>query len=550
MPKLPSPADYGASVPRPSRGVTQIQPNPMGQAVSNFGAELGKLADEETQRLEELAAQDALNALERKQMEMLYDPEKGVYAVKGMGVLSRPLQKEVPEAFDKEVKALTTTLKTPRAQAFFSQRAEGMKTQLSGKVFAYVAAQTEAAHEQTEKGTQDNQVAKVAQDPSLIEGALAIAAQNTAKMIKRLGLDPSRDKDQIALIVQSSESAIVSAAVRRLIADENAQGAEVYLKTYKDRLRGAEYAALKPLVDKNVDFAVGSELAARAAELPATEAAEFMRKESKGKAGVYRAAQEVFGNLERARDDKQKAKFGSVLLPFNQKPSSALRSKIERSAEFMALPVEDQNAAAKYMREEVEQADARARVRSDEAKIRKSEDPDTLAEFSRLISLPDLGAKPAGWGVGHGKILGSVLANKLEEERARQAAGAKRFSIDKDLVKAAMPESIAAGKEAAVAAKRNAFHGLVESYTQDWKEKHPGETPAPDEQHAILREVTKTYTLSVPWQRDPEAAAYELKPMPEDFIRQAREDARKARLPPPTRQQLIEAWSRNREAYK
>src|SRR3990172_2351573 len=112
MPRLPTAEDLGTRIARPTRGVVSIAADPTGGAIAGVADGIGQIVDEETRKLEELAAQDALNTLERRRLEMTYDPEKGFSNITGSAVLSRPLMKEVPEAFDNEIKTLSAGLKT------------------------------------------------------------------------------------------------------------------------------------------------------------------------------------------------------------------------------------------------------------------------------------------------------------------------------------------------------------------------------------------------------------------------------------------------------
>ena len=68
MPRLPTADDLGTRIARPTRGVVSIAPDPMGGAIAGVANHIGQIAEEETRKLEELAAQDALNTLERKRL--------------------------------------------------------------------------------------------------------------------------------------------------------------------------------------------------------------------------------------------------------------------------------------------------------------------------------------------------------------------------------------------------------------------------------------------------------------------------------------------------
>lgn len=331
MPRLPTADDLGTRIARPTRGVVSIAPDPMGGAIAGVANHIGQIAEEETRKLEELAAQDALNTLERKRLEMTYDPEKGFSNVTGSAVLNRPLLKEVPEAFDTEINNLASSLKTPRAQAYFKQRAANVKNGMTGDLFRHVALQTDKAHEATEQATIDLQADIAAKDPTRLDSALAIAGETAAKAIARLRLDPSKDGAQIAMLTQRAQGRVVMSAIRAMMSAENPDfdGVETLLKQHESIIPGKEFEALKQDVQhKHAEVATG-EFARELMADPTVTLSEAVKqaeaKFAKNPAQLKMARQELSYQFELRRTEKAEQEE-KLLEPVNTLLGDALRA--------------------------------------------------------------------------------------------------------------------------------------------------------------------------------------------------------------------------------
>jgi hypothetical protein len=96
MPRLPAPEEYAHATPRSTRQVVPIEHSRVGEAwsqvgrgVSRLGQDLDTLAEEETKKLDALAADNALTKLEDERMRRTFDPKDGFTRIQGTAILDK-----------------------------------------------------------------------------------------------------------------------------------------------------------------------------------------------------------------------------------------------------------------------------------------------------------------------------------------------------------------------------------------------------------------------------------------------------------------------------
>lgn len=158
MPRLPSPDDYTLSTPQAARrlvDVPTIRREPdvyTGAAMQDGGREFGIIVKREAERLDETMANDALNSLQAKQLELTYG-ENGFAKIQGKGIIDRKITSEFPAEMQREIERLSKTLTSTGAQARFQARANNMSMSLKQGVYVHAAKETETFHQETEKTT-------------------------------------------------------------------------------------------------------------------------------------------------------------------------------------------------------------------------------------------------------------------------------------------------------------------------------------------------------------------------------------------------------------
>lgn len=380
MPRLPTAEDLGTRVARPTRGVVSITPDPIGGAIAGVADHIGKIADEETQKLEELAAQDALNKLEKKRLEVTYDPEKGFSNVTGSAVLNRPLLKEVPEAFDNEINQLSAGLKTKRAQQYFQQRAAGVKNGLTGDLFRHVALQTDKAHDATEQSTIDTQASIAAADPTRLDGALAAAGAVVASNAKRNSIT---DPAMLTMLKQQTEGKVVVSALNTMLAADSVDVKAVndLLKAHESVIHGATLTTLRAKVSSaetdSVADTAANEAWARLGPQGVNDPVRIfdmekdLRERLKDKPDAMKKG--IAGLRERAtafNAQQSEARAGGINDVFGMLDNGTPMAKIRRSDEWLNLPEKDRHDIMKTLEGEAAARESRAFTAENRALLR------------------------------------------------------------------------------------------------------------------------------------------------------------------------------------
>lgn len=556
MPRLPTPEEYGHTSVRPSRGVARVEADPLGRVMMDFASDLGRMAEEETRKLEDLSVQNALNELETADMEMTYG-DNGYLKVKGQKVLDTPLLKTMPEAYSQKIAAISAKLNSARARQMFEMRANRQKTHFISRLMQHVATQSEVAFGETWEATKQRLVNRAAVEPEMLDAHLAKADELIGSLINHKGL--KMDSEEGKLIAESIRSDIVMPAIKKALATDDAVLARSIFDRYKTYLG-----------TKADDFEVAvKKLEAEAAAIPLAQKAmaayrggasnlevEKMIQEDAGANKTLRdTAQSEYRRLRIAYDLDMQDKQGSIHLEFLASPNAATANKLQRSEAFLALPRVLQEQTVRYMQQQLEHQEAIARsiraearaIRSEaraeaaaaraEAAARQSKKEESLEAYRRYLDIldnPDFIHMTENQLGAYLPELGEAKTKALIAERRRRLKEGQAFSIPKPIIDSAVAEI--KNKE-----DQKAARGLIQYNLALWKDQNPGRTPTEEEQYRIVRSALMEFTVPGRlW--DTTGKAYELKPIPRDFRNAAIQKAReKGKLL--TEQDLLNLWA-------
>lgn len=544
MPKLPSPDDYALAVPSPARSLNTVQAAQASNAPAKLFSGLAQMAEQEADRLADASADDALNKLREKRLELTNAPDKGFAHIKGGGVIQRPVTDEYPALLKNEIEGLGANL-NGAARTKFNQRAAGELNAFKGDVYRHVAQQTDYFYESTFQSSVAVGVKEAASGLERVNEALNRTKTAVEKEMERRGLT---DANEQAVFRQQYEGAIHAAAIDGMIDRGDVAGASTYLQVNKGSMSQQQLDKLEPIVKRQNDWATGSAIAIEAAKLPAKEAQAYIAEKTKGNKGAWDAAQAGLTQYEQAADRASRQQAGAIQMTFTADVSAANMQKILASPAFLAMPLDQQGHQAEYMRHQVQAAEDRARGLHDraEAKDRQrwDENPAALATFYQLAEMPDIGAMSTQQIYSYAPAIGPKLTQTLEAVRREKAGSANRFQLDKDLLNEAIPKDLlASGKKDQL----NAYRGIVERNLQNWKLQNPGKVPSLEEQTRIARSANQDYTvIGGGWfGGNTDTKGYAIKPdmkaVPKDFYDGAKAWAAKNKKPL-TDQQILEKY--------
>lgn len=258
MPRLPAPEDFGVSAPRPSRGVTDISPVQV-QADLATGAAMGKFADlikQESDRLDETVALDAMNQLREKRTELTYGDD-GFTKLQGGAVVKRKVTDEYPEKLKAQIEALGAGISSPAARMRFQQAANAQLADLRKDVYVHVAAQTDVYNTNTFNKAIEQFVQKASYGNTW--EALTDAAPLIEREIQRHGyVDPV----EITGFKQEIYGRIHAGAIDGMLQGGKATEAAAYLTANREAMTKAQLDRYGPKL-KTASDAQAGEFAAK-----------------------------------------------------------------------------------------------------------------------------------------------------------------------------------------------------------------------------------------------------------------------------------------------
>lgn len=564
MPRLPAPEEYDRSAPQSTRQVVSIRPSPVGEAISRVGYDLGVMAEEETKKLDALAADTALTKLEDERMRKTFDPKEGFTRIQGTAILDKnnPILKTVPESFNKSIESIASTL-TPQQQQIFRAKANRVSSSLRGDLYRHVASQTEKAYDESDTAKLKQAANIVSVDPARLDSKIGEVTEVLANRFARTG-----ETDPAIQNVARTEALmpLINSALKAHTTGDNPnfEAARQVMKTYDDIIPEASKKALNEEIVKEERNGIATVLsgdmydAYASGAATVTQAEAILAKYGEKDKELRDSARKQFYERVHALNIQRDEGLGGLNVEFMKAPSTKAKQAIMRSEEFKALDGKRQAAFMNFADGEIRQAlswgreDIRWREsRQDKAEADKEKkwfnNPEAIAKYSEVVNDPDLGSRQIGYGMAFAPQLGSTLARNIEAERARQATGAKKATYDTAILNDAIPpDLLKASKKDAL----NSFKAFAHSELLAWKAENPGKVPDEAVQQNLLKGVLKEYTLDVPWGFDKDRKAYELQPVPGDFAQQftAAYVSKKGRKP--TRQELLDRWAKEPDAYK
>ena len=161
MPKLPDVTSLGERpVPRPQGGVASYDAGAdsraranLGATIYNIGEELHKKAEIERQKNDETLAEDALNRLRERELDLRYGEKNGFTNIKGMNAVRQPLVQDYSKRFDDSVMEISSSLLNDRQKDLFKKRANVIGSAYKGSLSIHTAREREvASNEAFERG--------------------------------------------------------------------------------------------------------------------------------------------------------------------------------------------------------------------------------------------------------------------------------------------------------------------------------------------------------------------------------------------------------------
>lgn len=241
--QIPDPDAMGRVAPQPSLRIASYDAGRPEFAQEALGQQISRFADQESAQLAVTQAQDALNQLAKKKIELTTAPQNqdgtggGFRNVTGGKVLAKDsngetILKTYPAQFNNAANTIGATLTGPAAR-MFSERAQAMSNQFQADVMGHVMEQSDVYHKNTLADTISSQQANAALDPTN-PVAVQSAVQSIKDAVAEYGKNP-RAQDTKALL-KNALSGVHSNVVDQAIAQGNPQYAMDYFNQNKKEM--------------------------------------------------------------------------------------------------------------------------------------------------------------------------------------------------------------------------------------------------------------------------------------------------------------------------
>ena len=387
MPRLPDAFSQQSNLPTPSRGLVNVQPAPVSDAAVRVSSMVTKMAEEEANRISDAAAQDAMNKLREKRLELTYGQDKGFTNIKGGAVIERPITDEYPQMFQKEIDGIGASLQGQASKDKFNAQAKSELMSYKGDVYRHVADQTDKFYTDTFNSTVAVGVKEASASPDMVVGALDRTSQAVDKEILRRGLT---DKNEIAVFKQQYLGAIHAAAIDGMLAKNQSQAASVYLDMHKKEMSQGQIDKLEKVVKSQNDWDIADEIGTKASSMTPTEAQDYIQKETKGNKEAYANAQHIYAQRMKAIDESKAINVSGV---WKQVDSGISMKEIQRSPAWQALDDTERHKLKKQMENDLSislnkellimQRDEKLHYMQNGDKFLTVSDPDVLSKMSR-----------------------------------------------------------------------------------------------------------------------------------------------------------------------
>lgn len=217
---------------------------------------VGQLVQQETEHADQAALMDAEAKLSQHKLDLMFNPEAGVYSKKGQSALD--ITNQTLPQFDKQAEQISMGLTNQRQKDQFQRIAQSQRLGLSGELNRYEYTQRNEFYDQTDKtniATSMDGALKYAEDPSQVAFYQSKGSYVIGEMGMRKGLPPETIIDQ----QNQFNSQVNYGVINKLATSDPLQAQQYYAKTAAT-MTAEDQAKAQKLLGTSVRQQMGSEL--------------------------------------------------------------------------------------------------------------------------------------------------------------------------------------------------------------------------------------------------------------------------------------------------
>jgi len=240
------------------------QAKEMGQALSNVGNTVGRVAIDLAQEANQLRVDDALNQAKEAAMRLTYDKDAGFSNVRGIDALKRdsgkPLADEYTENLQKQIGSIAGSLGNDAQRQAFAMRANDLTTGFRTTALRHEADQFREYALSVREGTVANRLNEIGlnyNNPAVVDEAVTSIKAAAYDQARLLGKSAEWAEAQTRKMTSNAHQVAISAALEK----NDVTYAESYLNKYAKDMEADDILRVRGHITKEMDNRVAVSVA-------------------------------------------------------------------------------------------------------------------------------------------------------------------------------------------------------------------------------------------------------------------------------------------------
>ncbi len=271
VPRYDSPQVAATSMPTPGFGVPTMpdvagrQGQQLGQAIQQFGGEVGRIANDMAQQANQLRVDDALNQAKEAALRLTYDKDKGFTSLKGINALKRPdgkpLADEYGDNLKDQISQIAGTLGNENQRQAFAMHSNDILTSFRGQAIQYEAGESMTYALSVSDGVQSTALRDIGlnwNNPDAVNSAVERIRAETFRQAQLLGKSAEWQDAQARKLTSNAHKVALMSALEQ----NDPAYADSYLKRYSEQMDADDILAVRGHITKEMDNRIGMGVAA------------------------------------------------------------------------------------------------------------------------------------------------------------------------------------------------------------------------------------------------------------------------------------------------
>jgi soluble lytic murein transglycosylase len=236
------------------------QDQQMGQAMQQFGGDVGRIANDIAQQANQLRVDDALNQAKEAALRLTHDKDEGFLNLKGLGALKRPDGKPLADEYGEKLKStideIAGTLGNDAQRQAFTLHANDILTSMRGQAMQHEAQEYQNYGISVSEGIQATALREIGlnwNNPDAVNSAVERIRAETYRQAQLLGKSAEWQEAMARKMTSNAHKVALLTAIE----NNDPTYADAYLKKYSDQMDADDILAVRGHITKEMDARVG-----------------------------------------------------------------------------------------------------------------------------------------------------------------------------------------------------------------------------------------------------------------------------------------------------